>query len=227
MPNKQNARQRKAMKKRRKEKARRKKEALTKAQSSPRALVKRARQYPIKECLINEDWDTAQTSNLVRIWITRELPDGTLILGSYLVDRLCLGLKDTFYKTNLPLSQYYRLIDELFFDVAPQTCPPELAPELAHQMIYEGIDYAAQFDLKPHKDFELSRYILEKRGTLDTPYSLTFGIDGKPMFASGPYDDEDAILAKLRKHAGQGNFYYLTSGGSFLPEDDVGNTDPS
>jgi hypothetical protein len=176
--------------------------------SSSRSLVRQAREFPVMECLINSDWDDEDNHGLVRILLTRRQPDGAIIFGSYLVDMLCLGLKDTFCNANIPVSRYRReLVQGVFPDVAPKKCPIELA----HQIVYEAIDYAAQFGFKPQKDFKMSQYVLEERGTLAESYNLTFGKDGKPLFVAGPYDNSQVILAKLEKHAGPGNYNFLVS----------------
>jgi hypothetical protein len=76
-------------------------------------------------------------------------------------------------------------------------------------MIYESIDYAAQFGFEPQSDWAQSQYVLETRGELEEPYELTFGKNGKPFFISGPYDDVKKITSQLEKTAGPGNFDVL------------------
>ena len=38
---------------------------------------------------------------------------------------------------------------------------------------------------------------------------LTFGRDGKPLYISGPYDDGDRIIRKLRRGLGDGNYDFV------------------
>ena len=64
-------------------------------------------------------------------------------------------------------------------------------------MIYDSIDYAAQFGFEPQKDFELSQYMLPPRGEFRASYKLKFGRDGKPFFIAGPHDDAKAIVRQL------------------------------
>jgi hypothetical protein len=92
----QKRRQKAQLKKRRKEKERRKKQSRSSsyyeyAQSA--YLIKNAKNYPVHECLINDDW---QDKGMAHIFLTRKQPNNTLILGVYLVDIFCLGLKNTF-----------------------------------------------------------------------------------------------------------------------------------
>src|SRR6266567_969928 len=84
-----------------------------------------------------------------------------------------------------------------------------LQQRLVHQMIYEAIDYAAQFGFQPEKDFAISQYMLAPRGELEEPYHLTFGKDGKPFFIAGPHDNVTSILRQLDKTAGPGNYHFL------------------
>ena len=42
--------------------------------------------------------------------------------------------------------------------------------------------------------------------------AIEFGRKGKPFYVSGPYDNPDKIVAKLRETVGEGNFDYLMLG---------------
>jgi hypothetical protein len=204
MPRDERRRQKKLLKRKQKVKAVSKwRNAQNVMTASPRALVRKAREYPIMECLINEDWDDDGSEGLVRILIARQQPDGNIAFGVYLVDMFCLGLKNTFCNAGYTLSEYRReVVPKATHPSKPKQCPPELA----HQIVYQAIDYAAQYGFKPQKDYKWSRYLLEERGVLEESYKLTFGKDGKPFFVSGPYDNVDVIISRLEKHAGPGNY---------------------
>lgn len=212
----QKKKQEKVLKRRRKKKAADKKRHETKIAATPRGLVKRAHNFPIRECLINDGWDQETNQGFARIVITREQPDGLLIAGTYLVDLLCLGVKDTHFIANLhPKTYYDEVLEKMYFDVSYGNC----APELAHQIIYAAIDYAGQFGFKPHKDFKLSRNMLDKRGTYPEEHEIEFGRDGKPLYISGPYDNTKSIVAKLEKNAGAGNYEYVAQVTPFFDDD--------
>jgi hypothetical protein len=38
---------------------------------------------------------------------------------------------------------------------------------------------------------------------------LTFGRDGKPVYISGPHDDGERIIRKLRRGLGDGNYDFV------------------
>jgi hypothetical protein len=206
MPRDERKHQKAIMKKRNKEKAaaqhRGHQQSLMPA--SPQTIIQRARTYPILECWISKDWQGEM--ELVQVVVARQQPDGNVCFGTYLVDKLCLGIKNTFANAGFSHSRYER---EVVTKTSQRTKLMKCSPELAHQIIYGSIDFAAQFGFKPQQDFALSQLILAPRGELDEPYQITYGRNGKPFFVSGPYDNVDRILKQLEKTAGPGNFDFL------------------
>jgi hypothetical protein len=203
---KQKKRQDKLLKRKRRAKARQKKQSAA-VQVGSHGVLQKARQFSIFDCQISADWQG--DLGLVQIVVARQQPDKKIAYGIFLVDKFCLGLKNTSYDANLSVEEYKYVVRTL-----DQTTPmTKCSLELAHQFVYEAIDYADQYGFKPQKDYKWSRLILEPRGTLETSYKLTFGKDGKPFYVSGPYDNPQAIIAKLEKTAGQGNYDYLIQAG--------------
>jgi hypothetical protein len=98
-------RQQKLMKKRQKDKVRRKARAemVPYSMLDARKKIRLARQCPPYECLINASW---KDKGLATILISRRQPDGNLLFGVYLVDILCLGVKNTFCNADFSLSRY-------------------------------------------------------------------------------------------------------------------------
>ena len=173
------------------------------ATTSMESILQDAHTFPVMECWISADWQNG--SGLVQIIIARQQPNEKICCGSYLVDKFCLGLKNTFAKINLSFDRYKEHYDKMSSRQLLTQCPIELA----HQMVYEAIDYAAQFGFEPQSDWAQSQYVLEPRGELEEPYKLTFGKNGKPFFISGPHDDVRKIIKQLEQTAGQGNFDVL------------------
>jgi hypothetical protein len=209
----QKKRQDKIMKQRRKAKERQKKQHLV-LRAGSHGLLQKSRQFPMFSCQISEDWQG--DSGMAQVAVARLQPDSRIAYGIYLIDKFCLGLKNTSYGANLSAAE--------FQDLCPSghTMPMQpCAPELAHQMIFQAIDYAAQFGFKPQKDYKWSRLILEKRGTLPETYPITFGREGKPFYVSGPYDNPEAVIARLEKTAGPGNYDYVIQTGEPPFDDDI------
>ncbi len=178
---------------------------------SAQSIIRRARAFPIFECLISSNWQ-GDTTALIQVVIARQQPDGAICFGSYLIDRACLGVKNTMAKADISLSAYETKVRGTTFRAGtPEECPPELA----HQMVYASIDYAAKFGFTPEKDFALSQYLLTPRGELAEPYNIPFGKNGKPFFIAGPYDNAKQIIEQLEKTAGPGNYDYVMPMGDF------------
>lgn len=173
------------------------------ATTSPVSILQDAHSFPIIECWISADWQNG--SGLVQIILARQQPNGKICCGVYLVDKYCLGLKNTFARTNLTIDRYKEHYDK----ISSRQILIRGPVELVHQMVYEAIDYAAQFGFEPQSDWAQSQYVLEPRGELEEPYKLTFGKNGKPFFVSGPHDDVKKIIKQLEETAGPGNFDVL------------------
>lgn len=168
-----------------------------------KSLIKNARDFPIFECLINPLW---QEVGLARILITRRQPNGKFIIGVFLVDIFCLGLKNTFCNADILSADYEsNFKPKMYQDTIPISCNPGLA----HRIIYGAIEYAKDLGFAPQKDFALSRFVLDAPSEADHSFDVEFGKDGKPFFIAGPDDDDDYIIGKLSKRLGEGNFTFL------------------
>src|SRR5258708_25890715 len=100
MPRDPHKQQKALMKKRSKHKAALQSKARQEASvpSSLQAIIRRARAYPVLECWINANSQTDDLA-LVEILFSPQQPARDTCFGSYLVDRLCLGIKNTFHHT--------------------------------------------------------------------------------------------------------------------------------
>lgn len=131
----------------------------------------------------------------------RKHVNGNITLGVYLVDLLCLGVKDTWYMFNTPEEE----VDERF-DMAHGYLT-ETDYTTAHNIIYAGHDFAADFEIAPHKDFGFTRYILEEDDDRIPLVEIPVGDEeGKPVLIVSRTDNYGAALQKLEKHAGEGNY---------------------
>ena len=81
--------------------------------------------------------------------------------------------------------------------------------ELAHQIIYGAVDYAASLEFRPHRDFLLSQHILTPREEGPPNGGLEFGKDGMPLYVSGPHDDMGRIVKHLEAKLGKDGFHYI------------------
>jgi len=166
--------------------------------------VYQARSYPIEGCWAQEGWEN---NGLAVVVVARRQPDGNVVFGNYLVDYFCLGLKDTYYNADIPVGQFHRDYLPKMFRSAGK--PIGISPALAHEIIYGSIEYAARFGFDPQDDYKLSQHVLDPPDQHARTGTVKFGLEGKPLFVAGPYDDVDAILGKLERTAGEGNYHYI------------------
>ena len=202
-------RQKALMRKRQKDKLRKKKSQSLFLSSSPlstKARILQARKYPIYECLINSGWEE---HGLADILLSRKQPDGKMVLGRYLVDRYCLGLKRTYCEANLLPSEYEEIKARWISKYESEKDVVECPVPLVHEIIYGAIDYASGLGFKPDKGFELSKYILDPEDKHPRTGEVEFGHEGKPLYISGPYDDVSSIMRQLEEKVGRGNFDFL------------------
>ncbi len=169
---------------------------------SPEKYIQtRARKLPVYKCFVNLDW---QESRMANVFVTRRHTNGNLTVGCYLVDLLCLGVKDTFFWFSEPEQEVtMRVMD------GPNM---EIDYNLAHNIVFAGHDFALDYGIDPVKEFALTRLLLEE-DTDDIPLlDITVGgPDGKPhlmVYKPGQYS---AALAALRKNAGEGGYHYTVS----------------
>jgi hypothetical protein len=174
--------------------------------------IRRARSYDFEGCWVQKGWtDDGMALTLV----ARRQSDGDILFGSYLVDYYCLGVKDTFCNANIPPSRFHQEFMVQLFHGVPSL---KIAPPLAHELIYGSIEYAAQLGFRPQRDFKLTQNILDPPDLHPRTGNVKFGKDGKPFFIAGPRDNVPAIMERLRRTAGEGNFDYLLA---FSPDQDL------
>ncbi|THU39668.1 hypothetical protein FAM09_14320 [Niastella caeni] len=167
---------------------------------SPRKYVQmKARTLPVSKCMVNKDWEESQIAN---VSVMRKHSNGNVTIGLYRVDLLCLGVKDTVFFFNTSENEFF---SEYSLELAEFK---EIDYALAHNIIYAGHDFALEFDIHPHHNFEVTRFILEEDDHAIPVIEVPVGTDGLPhLIVEKPGQFAD-ILAKLKQYAGEGNYYY-------------------
>jgi hypothetical protein len=178
------------------------KSLIMKQQLSPKKYIEtRARTLPIYKCLINKDWEDDRFGNVI---VVRRHSNNNITAGLYLMDLLCLGVKDTSYIFNDD--------EEVLLDFIEKSDFIEIEYNLAHNIIYAGHDYAYEFEIAPHKDFAITKFILEEDNDSIPLIDIEVGDeeDGFPhLIVSRTYNYEP-IIEKLKTYAGEDNFYFTT-----------------
>ena len=187
-------------KKRQNKKSKRQNKIVKSPSSSPISY----NHWPIHECWMPTSlWE----AGIGQIIVSRKNSADDVIIGIYLIDVYCLGVKNCF--TRLTDVNGY----ENFLTLIGESCGEivQVAPSYANTLIHRAIDYAQQFGFKPHADFNKAQLILNNIPT-DPSHEFVFGKDGKPLYIQGPNEslsDARKISKTLSLHAGAENSNFM------------------
>ncbi|HOU15871.1 MAG TPA: hypothetical protein PKZ84_22430 [Anaerolineae bacterium] len=173
---------------------------------SKRAILRAALAWPIMECWINEEWKDPKQLN--QIVVARRNPaTGEVVVGLYLVDRACLGVKNA-HAANFINAESFRR--ELLAHLRQSQELIKIDFNLAAKIVEVGLEYGAQFGFRPHRDYEDASILLQDADPDAVDVEIPVGgPDGKPRFVSGPYDNVPKIMARLMHQLGPGGFTHV------------------
>ncbi|MDO9614586.1 MAG: hypothetical protein Q7J86_08670, partial [Bacteroidota bacterium] len=183
-------------------------------------IRKKVRTLPIYECLVTSEWEEKKMTSVL---VARNHTNGNITVCSYLVDLLCLGVKDTMFLFNVPVHQY----EEFKQKVNGNMEMTEVDYTLAHNIVYAAIEFAEEFGFKPHKDYDsLTKYMLEEDTEDIELIEIECGNDGKPLYMRGPFEDDAKarkIIGQLEKNAGPGKYDFVDFSEDWDDDDDFDN----
>lgn len=169
-------------------------------------IKERARKLPFYKCYVNDGWEDA---GIVQVVVSRQHTNGNITAGIYMVDLLCLGVKDTFFITNEDAEVLDNFIEKF---LESGLNPIEIDYNLAHNIIYAGYEFALDSGLDAHKDFEkVTKYILEIDDERVPLIPIEVGTEGKPHYVKSPFDTGTfaaKVVRTLEENLGEGNFIY-------------------
>lgn len=170
--------------------------------SSKKYLQENGRKLPVEKCLISDRYNQ---KGLTVCLIIKRQPGGKYTFANVLVDRLCLGIKNTIVNCNLTEEGLDTIIDEME-NHAPAV---EVTTAYFHNLIYGALDYASELGIEPPKDFNLAEYVLDPDLVDDGIDQIEMGWNGKPFYIRGPYDNYRKIISALNASVGQDGYEYI------------------
>lgn len=184
------------------------------ALSPYRFMREKARTLPIGKCYIAPpDW---QESGMAHVIVTRVRPSGNLVMGAFLVDTFCLGVKDAGYHENMPPSDFEGYLNNYKKGMGLE----EISYKEAHNIIYGAMAFAEEGGIQPVKEFDPAGYILEE-DTDDIPLiEYDFGKNGKHFLVVSPDRKEMPYYHILKKNLGD-DFEFVLPYGEDNEENDV------
>lgn len=156
------------------------------------------------------DWpdvDTASStgSGLANVLVAREEKGTKVSVCGYLVDVFCLGVKDIIGPRMMNRSAVPEL-SAAFFS-AYRARPLVIPLELAQHLVLGAVEFARDLGFAPAAGFDAIRGYLEP---WTGPSAIRFGLQGKPFFIQGPYDNAARIHRTLERSVGDGNFHFTS-----------------
>ena len=137
----------------------------------------------------------------------RELPQGDIAAVVFLLDVFCLGVKNTMVKV-VPLDEYRTLLEH----ISQHETLTGITPECARKLVEAAEAYAGDLGFRPHPDYQVGRIIFGEVDPNACSMRFTFGKDGKPFYASGPYDSPEKsrrIVDTLTRRCGPDGFDFM------------------
>ncbi len=159
----------------------------------------RARKLPLGTCFINENWENSREAIIL---ITRKHKQDGITFGYFLVDLAALGVRDCFFRFNMPSGEY----QEFMKDFQENGDIIEVDYSLVHNLIYGAIDFADEYGFSPHHDFNITQYILEEDNDAVPLIDIEFGLEGMPTIFCDDDNPMTREITQLRSTAGDG-FY--------------------
>jgi hypothetical protein len=219
MPGQQKKRQKKLERRAAKRKQRHK--SLIKQRN--RGLYERfvaAARSPVLHSYISE---TVWSGSLGGVLLSRELPNGEVAFGHFLVDLSCMGVKDVFGRV-VSRAEYNHLVEDIneHYELLQAT------PADVRNLVEGAVEYARNLGLEPHPDYQRVAPIFGDIDRQEAKKHFEFGdSDGRPHFVAGPNETPQRcyqILSILEHSCGKGGFDFTVPFLSEIPEslrDDV------
>ncbi|MGA7810585.1 hypothetical protein [Bradyrhizobium sp.] len=170
------------------------------------ARVARAAAMPIRHCFLTRSVFDIGIGTLV---LTRGATDHHLALSSFLIDVLCLGIKDVMFAS----------IDGDDFEgymAKANLGSPSISvdPSYARKLLRELAAGSQSIGFEQYRDFTAVERIFGDVSTDASDAVFRFGRDGKPVYIPGPKEDPPLIrrrIAQLEKYLDEGGFGFETA----------------
>jgi hypothetical protein len=196
-------RQKKLAKQRSKEIKKRREVAQAKQRRASLAgRMEAAARGPVHECLVGCGVQGAE--GMGHVTIARSLPSGRIAVAVFLIDALCLGVKDVFGR-EVSITEYRELTDRL--DSMEELT--KVPSSHARSLVESAIRYAESFGFAPHADYRKVAPIWGDIDASECDQVFEFGKNGRPVFMRGPGDSQERewfIINRLAATVGAGNF---------------------
>jgi hypothetical protein len=176
----------------------------------PTVRLKDAAKWPLVQALVAARlWD----AGIGYLVIARREAEGRLVYGVYLVDVLCLGVKNAFWSTGTTGD-----FKEVFDRMAGQQPMVPISPAALVKILAGAVEYAGRFGFRPHHDYRHAERLLAGIDPSECTEEFTFGRDGKPFYIQGPFESLHEARAITERVLEAGGHYIVLASDSGLDE---------
>ena len=181
------------------------------------AKLEAAAQCPVLHCWVA---DVLWEEGIGSVLLSRLLPNGSVAVAVFLVDRYCLGVKNAMV-TIASRSDYE---SQFVHGLRRQYPAQDVSLAYARKLVEDAVEYAEELGFHPHADYHDAEVLFGDVDANECAEEFEFGKDGQPFFFAGPHDTPARcrlILATLTDRCGVGGFHYFIPFGeadSFLPQ---------
>jgi hypothetical protein len=169
-----------------------------KRQAKRSLLARRTSNDPTIRLQYVEKWPVIQAYVSAELWdegigyavLARQDPEEQIVYASFLVDVLCLGVKDAFWRPDT-MEGFRELIQEM--DKMQAMRP--INPACLAKIVLGAVDFARSFGFSPHPDFRHASLLLAGLDPATCPERYTFGEDGRPYYLQGPNESPAQAMA--------------------------------
>lgn len=179
--------------------------------SPERLVVERGRKLPLEACYLCRDSLLESGEGIG--YVVRRHDGGKWAVGAYLIDKWCLGVKDTFFRVRMEDSDYRDFLDSVRSAGAVEVPYEEL-----HNWVFGALEFAAEAGIAPHKGFAVTRYLLEDDEDERIPIiEYEFGQNGMHHLCVQTAQEAARYLPILNRNLGT-NFHFTLRDG-FMPDE--------
>lgn len=172
-----------------------------------RFIRERMRSVKIAQCYMTSQAGWGEGEGYVVV--IREHTGGKKSFAVYLVDRWCVGVKDTFFNVRVGDD----VVEDMLNRMNRSGNLEEVSYEQAHNMVWGAVAFAEEAGIKPCKDFAIAQYYLEE-DTDDVPLiEYDYGVDGKYYLVAKDNLELSKYLQPMRKNLAEGDYEYVVDDG--------------
>ncbi len=172
----------------------------------PTIRLQRVEKWPVLQAYVSEGlWE----DGIGYAVVARQEPEGEIVFATFLLDVLCLGVKDAYWRAGT-MENFRELVQEMDNIQSMR----EIKPACVAKIVLGAVEFAESFGFSPHPDYRHASHLLEGIDPSACREDYEFGDEGTPLYIQGPNETPAqamAIAERVREVGG--DFQMVVPGG--------------